>query len=145
MFNKKSFFCRIFQNLCRSILSNIVTLSAATGNKILPLTPPPPNWFPFWRPRKISPTTPPWWQHSDRVASAGCPPPPQTKILATPVLADHFRRPDVLRSGKCSPCLVDPFLISASVFPSFVTLSPRYVNSVTSSMYYFPSLTGSSV
>ena len=31
------------------------------------------------------------------------------------------------KSRKCSPCLV---LISASVFPSFVTLAPRYVNSV---------------
>ena len=32
-------------------------------------------------------------------------------------------------------------LISASVFPSFVTLAPRYVNSVTSSMSCSPSLT----
>ena len=32
-------------------------------------------------------------------------------------------------------------LISASVFPYFVTLAPRYVNSVTSSMSFSPCLT----
>ena len=57
-------------------------------------------------------------------------------------LADHFRLPDVLQSHKCSPCLV---LISASGFPSFVILAPRYVNSVTSSISCSPSLTGSAV
>ena len=49
------------------------------------------------------------------------------------------------RAVNGSLALLSLVLISASVFPSFVTLAPRYVNSVTSSMSCYPSLTGSAV
>ena len=49
------------------------------------------------------------------------------------------------RAANAPLALLIVVLISASVFPSFVTLAPRYVNSVTSSMSCSPSLTGSAV
>ena len=49
------------------------------------------------------------------------------------------------RAANAPLALLILVLISASVFPSFVTLAPRYVNSVTSSMSCSPSLTGSTV
>ena len=49
------------------------------------------------------------------------------------------------RAANAPLALLILVLISASVFPSFVTLAPRYVNSVTSSMSCSPSLTGSAV
>ena len=53
----------------------------------------------------------------------------------------------VLQSRKINAPLALLILvfISASVFPSVVTLAPRYVNSVTSSMSCSPSLTGCAV
>ena len=45
------------------------------------------------------------------------------------------------RAANAPLALLILVFISASVFPSFVTLAPRYVNSVTSSMYCSPSLT----
>ena len=49
------------------------------------------------------------------------------------------------RAANAPLALLILVLISASVFPSFVTLAPRYVNSVTSSMSCSPSLTRSAV
>ena len=49
------------------------------------------------------------------------------------------------RAANAPLALLILVLISASVFPSFVTLTPRYMNSVTSSMSCSPSLTGSAV
>ena len=51
----------------------------------------------------------------------------------------------VLHSRKCSSCLVDPCLDFSLCVPSFVTLAPTYVNSVSSPRYCSPSLTGSAV
>ena len=49
------------------------------------------------------------------------------------------------RAANAPLALLILVLISASVFPYFVTLAPRYVNSVTSSMSCSPSLIGSAV
>ena len=49
------------------------------------------------------------------------------------------------RAANAPLALLLIVLISASVFPSFVTLAPRYMNSVTSPMSCSPSLTGSAV
>ena len=49
------------------------------------------------------------------------------------------------RTANAPLALLILVLISASVFPSFVTLAPRYVTSVTSSMYCYPILTESAV
>ena len=47
------------------------------------------------------------------------------------------------RAANAPLALLILVLISGSVFPSFVTLAPRYVNSVSSSISCSPSLTGS--